>query len=74
MHHVVRPRRGFVLQPRDIVVLDIIPLDVEHIEDIEGNEPFVRFLEADLRIHGGIRRGSRTVVFDQRRLAKMARS
>jgi len=46
MHHIVRLGRGFVLKPRDVVVLDIIPFGVEYIEDIEGSEPCIRFLEA----------------------------
>src|SRR5438552_13313661 len=74
MHHVIRTRSGLVLKSRDVVVLDIIPFGVEYVEDIERGEPLARLPEADLRIHRGIRSGSRAVVFDQRRRAKMARA
>ncbi len=58
MHDIIRRRRGFVLQPRYVVVLDVIPFHAGNVEHIEGNEPLVRLLEANLSVDRGVLRRS----------------
>ncbi len=38
MYHIVRRRGCFIAQPRHVVVLDIIPSDVGHIEHIQRHQ------------------------------------
>ena len=71
MHDKIGRGEGFVLEPRCVVVLDVVPFHVEQIEDIGGEQPFARPLVAELQINGRVGRGPGAVVFDQRRFAKM---
>src|ERR1700686_3530585 len=54
MDDIVGLRRGFVAQPGNIVVLDVIPFDVGNIEHIQGDQPLFRLLKANLGIDRGV--------------------
>src|SRR6185437_5928614 len=74
MHHKIRSRRRLMLQPRQIVVLNIIPLPVEQIEDIQRQQPVLGLLISYLQIEGGIGRGPRAVVFNERGIPEVPRT